>query len=410
MNREQKVIILISALKSIMAIFLGPFLTVYFLKASTESIYSLSIYYILSYFVLGFGSLIVAIIVNNRYRIEMYRFGVICNFIYMMAIVLLQEKIVRYLPIIAILYGIGLCTYWYPFNMFMINKVQNQERVHFLAVNNIVSSLVGVITPILLGAILTVSDFKLTSLIIAIISGIIIFLSFFIKTEKYYDLPPVTYKETWKYLMDHKTTRRALFSDYVRGITISDGAINILTTILIYQSFKTNLNLGIINSFATVLKIFYIQYYQSHYKDKSDKNILFISSIFPAIALLFLFAWKSNITLVFYHICFTVFTGLLAMGYDIKMHNISHGNLIDEDKQIEFLAFRECILNLGRITSYLLVSVVFLLPIQIPIDLLIVFFTIGTIYTGYLSSKLNRHEQKKIKRKKYLSREEKSLA
>ena len=82
MKQEQKVLITISALKSIMSIFLGPFLTAYFLKTSAEGVMFISEYYMISYFLLGVLTLIIAVIVNRKYRIEMYRFGVIFNFIY----------------------------------------------------------------------------------------------------------------------------------------------------------------------------------------------------------------------------------------------------------------------------------------------------------------------------------------
>ena len=55
---ESNIIIAIDALKKIMTIFLGPFLTAYFIKTSNESMVDLSIYYIFSYLLLGVGTFI----------------------------------------------------------------------------------------------------------------------------------------------------------------------------------------------------------------------------------------------------------------------------------------------------------------------------------------------------------------
>ena len=63
---EANIIIVIDALKKIMTIFLGPFLTAYFIKISSESMVDLSIYYIFSYLLLGIGSFIVASIVKKQ--------------------------------------------------------------------------------------------------------------------------------------------------------------------------------------------------------------------------------------------------------------------------------------------------------------------------------------------------------
>lgn len=43
---EENIIIAINAMKKVMILFLGPFLTAYFIKKSQESITDLSIYYI----------------------------------------------------------------------------------------------------------------------------------------------------------------------------------------------------------------------------------------------------------------------------------------------------------------------------------------------------------------------------
>ena len=67
---EGNIIIAINAMKKIMIIFLGPFLTAYFIKTSQESIIDLSIYYIFSYILLAIGSFIVASIIKNKFRIS----------------------------------------------------------------------------------------------------------------------------------------------------------------------------------------------------------------------------------------------------------------------------------------------------------------------------------------------------
>ena len=86
-NIEGNIIIAINAMKKIMVIFLGPFLTAYFIKTSQESIIDLSIYYIFSYILLAIGTFIVANIIKNKFRIGMFRIGVILNFFYIMSII-----------------------------------------------------------------------------------------------------------------------------------------------------------------------------------------------------------------------------------------------------------------------------------------------------------------------------------
>ena len=196
---EDNIIITINALKKIMVLFLGPFLTAYFIKKSQESVVDLSIYYIFSYFLLAVGSFIVASIIKTKFRIGMFRIGVIFNFFYIMSIIILKEKIINHLEFISILYGISSSAYWFPYNLFVINKIDNSERTRYTVKSKIISSVVGVLSPILLGSLITVTNYELTALIILFISFIQIILSFMLSTEKEIKLSKFNLKNTENY-------------------------------------------------------------------------------------------------------------------------------------------------------------------------------------------------------------------
>ena len=99
-KQEANVIIAINAMRKVMSLFLGPFLTAYFIKKSQESIIDISVYNIFSYILLAIGSFIVASIIKNKFRVGMFRIGVILNFLYIMTIIILREKIINYLWLI----------------------------------------------------------------------------------------------------------------------------------------------------------------------------------------------------------------------------------------------------------------------------------------------------------------------
>lgn len=192
---EANIIIAITALKRVMIIFLGPFLTVYFIKKSSESISDLSIYYIFSYIILAIGSLCIASIVKNKFRIGMFRIGVIINFFYIMAIILLKEKITENLWLVSILYGLSASAYFFPYNLFVINKVDNSERTSYTVKSTIIESIIGIVCPVLWGAIITVTNYELTAIIILIISFIQIILSLKLTPENENELPKFNVKK-----------------------------------------------------------------------------------------------------------------------------------------------------------------------------------------------------------------------
>ena len=83
---EQNIIIIMDAIKKIMTIFLGPFLTAYFISTSTNSILNIAIYYIFTYATMALSTLVVASLVEKRNRIKIFRIGIILNFIYILLV------------------------------------------------------------------------------------------------------------------------------------------------------------------------------------------------------------------------------------------------------------------------------------------------------------------------------------
>mgnify|MGYP004655183143 FL=1 len=389
---EENIIILINAMKKIMVVFLGPFLTAYFIKTSQESIIDLSIYYIFSYILLAIGIFIVASIIKNKFRIGMFRIGVILNFFYIMSIIILKEKIINNLWLISILYGISSSAYWFPYNLFVINKIDNNTRTEYTVKTKIVSSIVGVLCPILLGSIITVTNYELTAVIILFISLIQIILSFMLTPEQENNLPRFNLKNTWNKLKNNKQIRKTFIVEFFIGMNVSDGALEVLMTILIFNSFKTNMNLGIITSITTVLSMIFIHAYGKLYKNKDDKKMIIISSILPVISVLILLICKNNITIIIYNVCYVIFTSLLTLTREIRLFNLSDSYIVDKNNQSEFFALREGMLNCGRVFGYLMLLVAGLSKSQVTLNIVMVLLTLSILIMGFNIKKIEKFE------------------
>ena len=387
---EGNIIIAINAMKKIMVLFLGPFLTAYFIKTSQESIVDLSIYYIFSYILLAIGSFIVASIIKNKFRIGMFRIGVILNFFYILTIIILNEKIVNHLALISILYGISSSVYWFPYNLFVINKIDNNYRTEYTVKSKIVSSVIGVLCPILLGSIITATNYELTAIIILFISLVQIALSFLLTPEQENILPKFNLKKTWNKLKNNEQIKKIYIVEFFIGMNVSDGALEILMTILIFNSFKTNLNLGIITSITTILSMIFVYLYGKIYKNKDDKTIIIISSILPVLSVLLLLFLKNNITIIIYNICYVIFTSLLTLTREIRLFNISDSYIVDNSNQIEFFAIREGILNCGRIVGYLMLLFAGISSSQLILNIVMVLLTLSILVMGINIKKIEK--------------------
>lgn len=390
---EADIIIAINAMKKIMILFLGPFLTAYFIKTSKESLIDLSLYYVFSYIILAIGSFLVASIIKNKFRIGMFIIGVILNFFYIMFVIILKEKIVDHLGLMSILCGISSSAYWFSYNLFSINKIENIKRTEYTVKSKIVSSTIGIICPILLGTIITATNYELTAVIILFISIIQIILSFMLTPDKENELPKFNLKNTWNNLKDNNQIRKTSLVEFLIGMNVSDGALEILMTILIFDSFKTNMNLGIITSITTILSMIFVHIYGKVYKNKDDKIIITISSILPVISVLVLLMWKNNITIIIYNVCYVIFTSLLTLTREIRLFNLADSYIVDKNNQTEFFAIREGILNCGRIFGYLMLLFAGLSGNQLILNIVMVLLTLSILAMGFNIIKIDKFEK-----------------
>ena len=388
---EQNIIIIMDAIKKIMTIFLGPFLTAYFISTSTNSILNIAIYYIYTYATMALSTLVVAALAEKRNRIKIFRIGIILNFIYILIIILLKEKIINYLPIISILYGISASCYYFPYNLFIINKVKNTERTNYMVKLFITISVVGILFPIIFGSIITITNYILTAVIVLFISLIQIILSFFITDNHNGDLEEYNLKKAWLELKKNKQVINCLAGEFFIGMNICNGALETVMVILILNSFKTNINLGIITSIATLLSILVVKIYGLIYNKRDDKKVIIISSIIPVISLIIFLILKTNTTVIIYKFSYVIFAEILSLVRKIKIFNLSNSKIVNKSNQCEFNAIREVTLNVGRVTGYTLLLLAGLTQSAVVLNIVTIILTLSLLVMSINLTKVKKN-------------------
>lgn len=389
--KSEQNIIIMDAIKKIMTIFLGPFLTAYFISTSTNSILNIAIYYIFTYATMALSTLVVAALAEKRNRIKIFRIGIILNFIYILIIILLKEKIINYLPIISILYGISASCYYFPYNLFIINKVKNTERTNYMVKLFITISVVGILFPIIFGSIITITNYILTAVIVLFISLIQIILSFFITDNHNGDLEEYNLKKAWLELKKNKQVINCLAGEFFIGMNICNGALETVMVILILNSFKTNINLGIITSIATLLSILVVKIYGLIYNKRDDKKVIIISSIIPVISLIIFLILKTNTTVIIYKFSYVIFAEILSLVRKIKIFNLSNSKIVNKSNQCEFNAIREVTLNVGRVTGYTLLLLAGLTQSAVVLNIVTIILTLSLLVMSINLTKVKKN-------------------
>ena len=396
-KRESNIIIIINALRKIIEIFSGPFLTTYFIKTSLESILDISIYNTFSYIVLAITCLMVGYIIKNKFKMVAFRAGVIINFIYILTIIILKERIIQHLWLLAILYGLFSGLYFMPFNLILGNKIKNEDRTGYEVKKEMISSIINIVIPIVLGSIITVTNYILTAVIILILSLIQIILSFVLKPleesgEKF------NMKGMIQIVKKNKDIKRMMLAEYLTGISVNNSALATIATILIYNAFQTDLNLGIITSISYILQLIVIYLYGKRYKGKSDKNIIILLSILPMITLGMFLLYPNAVTVIIYNLYFTIFVNLIGIIRSVRLYNISNSGEINRSNQEEFWSVREVCLNLGRTTGFVILLIVGIIANNVALNIVMIMLTMIILVLGVILSKVdkNKYENKKI--------------
>lgn len=390
--KEADALLLISGLRKIIAIFLGPFLTAYFIKESSEYLIDIAIYRGLCYFFLGLGGIIIGYIIKDKINVNIFRTGIVCYFIYILFIIILRENILNHLPMMGLLYGLSSILYHYPFNLYSSEKVSNGYRGEYEFKKKTLSMIIGTVVPFMLGSVISTTNFIITAIIILFICFLQFVLSFKITPMNNKD-KHFTPLSSIRSLMKDRSVRSIIKADFYRGMNVGDGALEILTTVLIFNAFKTDLNLGIVTSLSGLFIVIMQYFYTKYYKNRDDKSVIIYSSILPVICVILLLLFKTNLVLIIYYFVYTVLLNILVLIQDVRLYNISNSKLVKKTDRMEFWSIREAFLNLGRIASYVLLLIVSLLNNTAYLNYLLIFLSLTIILMGYNLSKVTKNEK-----------------
>ena len=183
LSNAAQILILDQGLGKIITIFLDTFLAAYFYKISQQNILYLSLYNIIGWFVATVGALFVGDFIKRKNKVNLYRFGMFVKSFYIFLIILLGEKIIDYVWLIGMMFGLATATTGFPFNMMESEQISNDERSKYLGYKSVATEITGLVVPILLGAYITARSYEIAAVLILAFSMLRLILSFLSKTK-----------------------------------------------------------------------------------------------------------------------------------------------------------------------------------------------------------------------------------
>ena len=355
LEKSAKYLIASDLIYSLTALFVETFLVAYFLKVTNESIVQISIYYILIYFVLGIGNILIGrmIKVRKESRTKIMSIGIVLRALFILGIVLLKERIAENFVIIAFIYGMSEVFYWVAHEVVYIDVTTNENRKHYMSIKKILSKILNIIAPIVLGSSIELYSFTKIAIYVFILSVIQIIISLQINTKSRntIEIEKYSIKKFLKALNEQQKSKIDKYTKSAVAYGVIESSIQTLVVIITIMTFKTSFNLGILTSIFSIFSMVTLYLYKKFYNKNNSKYVLFILSILIVIGVIGLIIDINKMTLIIYNAIYTIAICILGVIYDTKKGDLVKECNIEQWK-VEFVSYVGLFIATGRILGY----------------------------------------------------------
>lgn len=391
---ERKAIFINDVLKNIISVYFDTFFVFYFFKVANYEVLPLAKYYITLYLFIGLGFLLIRRPIKKNIKVPYFRIGISLQAIYIAMIMLLKEKIIDYVYLVGLIKGIADGFYHYPKNLLNTEKITNNNRQKFDGMLNIINKIFSIVIPLCLGILLTFFDYTSLGKIFFMLFIIMYIISFWIKDEEYFD-KKFDIKGFLKLFKTNSKLRSAFIAPLLSGLTYSSGVMGTIITLSKIYNFKTNLNLGFVDSLCAALSLLMCVIYALKIKKEKFSIVLFISGIISFLSLAIYAFFPTRTMLIIYLLVRNSFITLINLLSSVIIVNYSNCKEIREKYKPEFYLVRDLIFSFSRCFGYLILLLVCLwcgkeyinyIMIIPALSLLIQCIVIGKLSTKILQS------------------------
>ena len=253
-----------------------------------------------------------------------------------------------------------------------------------MSIKKILSKIVNIIAPIILGTSIELYSFIKISIYVFILSLIQIILTLLIKnnndnkTSKEFN-----YIKFLKYIKDNNITKIKTYN--LSGISygIVENIISTIIIVITLMTFKTTFNLGILSTIFAIISMLPLLFYNKYY---NKNNAIFILTLVTMMVLISVFGILIEIkksTLVIFNFAYIIAFTIYDVIYNTRKGNLVNECNIEEYKE-EFIIYSSNSVLIGRIIGYTLMLIVSFTSNILIFKILLVLCTILTTLFIYL--------------------------
>ena len=386
-----KILFSLRLLKSILNSFVEVFLVLYFLKVSNSNILPLGIYKLVAVTALFSVMLCTRNYCKSNKRIILLRIGVILFFIYFLAIILLKEKIVDYIYLVGLIYGLEEGFFYSVFNVLETDSVENSKRARYIGFYTLITNIISILFPLIFGGIIQKSGFINAIIFALFIVTIQIILSTIYKDKNVPKANKTDFKKFKEIIKGKPEFKSIVFTKLSDGLI--DGALSYVITIYIIKVFSESMSLGIFTSIFSIISALIGLLFAKVIKPKQYNFLMASSSIMAVLFLCWMLIDCNFLSIVLYNLFYKISKGLTDLINERNVANFANISVLKKEYKIEYFLSTELFLFIGRAVSSILFILMAFCNASIIMAIFVIFTILRPISSILLQNNINKNKE-----------------
>lgn len=415
LNRNQKSLLTVHMFRMVLELFTSTFLTSHIIALSPENIFGSGLFNVAVLYISQYLAYILVYTINSYFvdkndRTIFLRIGILVNTLFLVAIILWGEIIAHWIVLAGAICGISNAFYYSSFNVMKNELVNRIYMKKFSILTTVITNLINIIVPTLLGLLIDVSSYSTIAIYIVIMTAVQFIISLFIKYKKSDD-SKLEVRKFLRYLKNNPEDRNKIKYTYFNGLLAGiKTTYKVVIIILTIFAFKTNLSLGVLSSIFSLVTIgLLLLYRKSENNPNTNKLAVYLTvGTMPLISCIIFMLWTNQISFIILN-CFLT----IAIYFSDYYGDAERDAIIKHLGQFEFIAEHNLIHDVLKYTVSTLVYVMFIVvasfeSITIFKGLLLAMIAICPIkfFMMYKQRVVRKEFEKQLKLKAKLEKEE----
>lgn len=391
MTKNYQSLFALRILKSIMGIFTSNFLVLYFMQLNNHNILPLGIYYMVVYVTVFLTIFLVRNICKTEKRIYLLQIGILLNFLYFLLLAILKEKMISYVWLIGMVYGLEEGFYYSIYNNFESTGISNEKRAKFVGSYTAYNAVLGMVIPLFFGTLIHSEGFEKALMVILILVTFQIVCSMIFKDEHV----PIGNKTDMKAYGKIVKQKKCIQCSYLLSIfegLIYNGAFGSIITIYIIKVFSDSLELGIFTAIFSLVTCLSGILFAKKVKEKDYQKLLCFSTFFMIIGTIFLMIACNPFTIILFNFFQSFSKSLMVLINEKNKFDLTNIPEIQEQFKEEYFIGVEGFLLIGRLFGYGIFILLSFASTPLENNLILGVFVFFILLLGKMSIVLNKEK------------------